>query len=241
VILTDPKVSSYYPAANPEQDTSTGRRAEIAYRFAKTRTGEIIGPPTVFVQGIASTATFGLEFEPVGETNSRWPLGGKALRVIAPTNNPQGCDGAVYPPINTSSTVVAFVTRGNCSFYEKLTVAKAQNAVGVIVAGVQSQGDEDHLIRPAADGENDEAVADVGLIYVMWFAGQLIQEVMEGSNKVWVQLSELDALEDGEWDGRGAGGFGDGVGGLDVESGPVTRSGLMIGGLPIQNLDFAVP
>ncbi len=229
MILTDPQISSYYPSPPPPRNAiNRDRPPEVAFRFARTFNEDEL--PGVFLQGTAGTATFGIKFRH-DEKNGGMKLGGPAFKVVKPENSELGCDGAIYPEQNGTAPFVALVTRGNCTFFEKTATAKANGAVGVIISGVEMA--DDFLIRPSADDEEVSAVENLGVVYVLYVAGQLVRAALEDGG-VWVQFGDLEALDDGDWEkDRGHGTEEEGV----VEG----VSGLMIGGIPIGNLDFFVP
>jgi hypothetical protein len=202
----------------------------VAFRFARRITGDE-DLPVVFVQGIAGTGTFGTKFRYNG-TGEGMKLGGPAKKVLTPENDELGCEGARYPKVNGSASFVALVTRGNCTFFEKVMVARASGAIGIIVSGA-SETDKQILIRPSADEEEHDAVKDAGVVYVLHAAGEMVRAALD-EGRVWVQFGDVDALDDGDWETD----RGDRV---EQDGRMDGRSGLMIGGLPIGNLEFADP
>lgn len=193
VIIGDEAVQEYYPSFAQKQPA---RAAEIAFRIFGGESHRA-SPGIALAAGTASTALFGLAIDGQGPANSTsLSLGGPPLPVRT-SSETLGCLGSSYPA--TSQPFVAFAARGNCTFLEKLFVARQYGAAGIVVAGINS--DEDGLIRPMADDkdEADMQVIDASLLYVSGAVGVLIQKVMNTGNEVWMQFADIEALADGNW------------------------------------------
>lgn len=138
----------------------------------------------------AHTALFG------GDPTISWRDGGhsnKLIRFAGPdplvllqpeSHNRWGCQD--YNSALSMETVL-FVERGNCSFFQKLKMAKAAGAAGVIVAS----DTEDH-INPTGDArEQDMAskeLADVALVVIPRSGAQMINELLGHAHFSGLQL-----------------------------------------------------
>lgn len=98
----------------------------------------------------------------------------EGVRLTRDPNNPLGCS-----PYNGSFAGEALlVQRGDCTFLEKLVMAKSAGASGVVIAS-----DEESGINPSAAAEVAAAgdLSDVALVALKRSAGQLVTSMLDST------------------------------------------------------------
>ncbi|WVW81609.1 hypothetical protein I302_103604 [Kwoniella bestiolae CBS 10118] len=248
VIVQDPAMRGHLPIpSTPPVDSHSP--PELLLRFisypASTAFVNIPSSGTqgqILLHAVGATATFGIDFVPIStkdsaSSSSLWRIGVRPIRLIIPpkvdNQSYQGCaiKSSEYLGINHELTdsFVLVVSRGGCTFLEKLEVAKKIGAIGVLVVGhaplaegepvpPEGQGFEEGLIRPSAEFEEshpkNQAVRDVGMIYTEWVIGEVLRRIVEEENKlVAIEILSIDAdagaraesdyhKDDSSWKGR---------------------------------------
>ncbi|KAJ7228743.1 alpha mannosidase-like protein [Mycena pura] len=190
------------PGPDPFEDTDGHRSLDIPLRFFTESSDPLLlaqtGLPDLLnlmeVLDIGYTALFGPELA-VPPTSDTQPLrmhhhGG--VPVYRDDRNILGC----LPYEEPMQDVVLLVHRGECTFLQKIVMAKSAGAAGVLVIS-----DEDVAMNPTADAQELEAagdLGDVGLIVLKPRVGQAVQEMLdytaERGGQVMLQLDPEQLL-----------------------------------------------
>nr|XP_019014344.1 uncharacterized protein I206_00426 [Kwoniella pini CBS 10737]OCF53125.1 hypothetical protein I206_00426 [Kwoniella pini CBS 10737] len=236
VIIRDPAMRDHLPiqATSPVDSASP---PELLLRFlsysssAASQNGQLLADGgQILLHAVGATATFGTDF--VSFTSSKtetgpatWGIGHKPLRLIIPPEiegRPyQGCSAMSleWLGINKTSTdpFVLMVSRGGCTFLEKLMVAEDIGAIGILVIGQApikegepipperevEGGFEEGLIRPSAEFDESHPrfrnVKKVGMIYTEWVIGEVLRKMVEGDDDkrkvLGIEILNIDAQD----------------------------------------------
>ena len=125
----------------------------------------------------AYTAFFGADLTVAPHPNQEPVRFGhhEGVRLTRDPNNPLGCS----PYDESFEGKALLVQRGDCTFLEKLVMAKSAGASGVVIAG-----DEELGINPSAAAAEVAAagdVSDVALVALKRSAGQLVTSMLDST------------------------------------------------------------
>ncbi|KAJ6599145.1 alpha mannosidase-like protein [Mycena vulgaris] len=186
--------SIFSPASDPFDGNDVPRALDLPLRFftestdplfqAQAGVPDLLNMMDVLTNGY--TALFGPELA--------LPAGGdlrlnheEGVPVYRDDSNTYGC----LPYRHPFRDVVVLVHRGECTFLEKLLMAKAAEATGVLVIS-----DEDIPLNPTADAkELAEAgdLGDVGLIVLTSQVGQVVHDMLDSTEeRGGVVMMQLD-------------------------------------------------
>lgn len=129
----------------------------------------------------ASTALFGADPTAPqsipGQAKLRFGHG-EGVRVTQEHSNPYGC----RPYTQSFENDAILVRRGECTFLEKLVLAQAAGASGVVVVS-----DEETQINPSADVSElstvDDLIGDVVIVVLRRSAGEVVSSMLNLANK----------------------------------------------------------
>ncbi len=126
---------------------------------------------------LASTAMFG--GDPAASNLPAGPIRfghGEGVRLVRDSANPYGC----LPYVRQFDGEAIVLSRGECTFLEKLTEAALAGASGVIAIN-----DENHGVNPSGDPEELDAVGtsldDVAIVVVNSQDGRLITSMLDSA------------------------------------------------------------
>lgn len=199
---------SYIPAP-PVVKKDRYDPAEVILRFAtlSDNSGLQDGSLDTFLHAGSATATFGRALSRSNRAKHSFAVGGAStLLAPPPLGNEVGC-----APHNRSrlpagpEPFALLLRRGECTFFEKMTLASQAGASAVIIVGYDhdDQVSAHGLIRPSADGEDEDgllAVEDVAMVYVTHAIGNRIEQQLRRTGEtgyVNVLLFEGDTLNPG--------------------------------------------
>ncbi|KAJ7700003.1 glycoside hydrolase family 47 protein [Mycena rosella] len=179
--------SIFSPPSDPFESDDVQRQLDLPLRFFTESTGAVFEAQTgipdllnmmdVLTNGF--TALFGPELATplgAGERPLRMHHQG-GVPVYRDDNNAYGC----LPYQQPLEDVVVLIHRGECTFLEKLLLAKDAGAAGVLVIS-----DEDVALNPTADPkELEEAgdLGDVGLLVLTSQVGQLVHDMLDSTEE----------------------------------------------------------
>jgi mannosidase alpha-like ER degradation enhancer 1 len=179
--------SIFTPPADPFDDVEVQRALDLPLRFfteatkslfeAQTGIPDLLNMMDVLTSGY--TALFGPELgvppggdQPLLRINNQ-----NGVPVSRDDRNTYGC----LPYEKTLQDAVILVHRGECTFLEKLLMARDAGSVGVLVVS-----DEDVAMNPTADPKELEAagdLGDVGLVVLPLQVGQLVHEMLDSTEE----------------------------------------------------------
>lgn len=175
------------------------RLAEVAIRLSADLPDRNYSDarPTIIWKGLGATAVFGRpitsQLDPKASLSSAL-LGVSVapLAVALPPNDRLGCSPDSYNGLGIP--FVAFPQRGECTFRDKMDVARKAGASGVIVWG---NDDDPLLLRPSDDtvseglphdGDEGGTARDIAMIYVPKQAGLAVLSAHYRGEVVHVEL-----------------------------------------------------
>ncbi|KAJ6509896.1 alpha mannosidase-like protein [Mycena vitilis] len=180
--------SSIFSPTDPFGDTTDAQRAlDLPLRFftestnpyleAQTGLPDLLNMMDVLVSG--STALFGPELG-VAVAGDEHPLrinNQSGVPVHRDDHNTYGCGPYEW----TLQDAVVLVERGECTFLQKLIMARDAGAAGVFVVS-----NEDVALNPTADPEELEVagnLGDVGLVVLSPQVGQLVHDMLDSTDE----------------------------------------------------------
>ncbi|KAF7776225.1 CAZyme family GH47 [Agaricus bisporus var. burnettii] len=187
VYINDSAIFAGPPPENLDSVTATGNRdVEIQLLLSLDLLDPMLKllPGNMDAAGLnmqltALTASFGADLSPrVGEQDKRPRMAQGKHPISVELTNKKGCSH--YKEAYEDDILV--VERGECTFMEKLLLARDAGAVGVIVLS-----DEDAAIIPTAGVDELEAsgdISDVGLLLLPKTAGTVLAELLELMGKL---------------------------------------------------------
>nr|XP_018266555.1 uncharacterized protein I303_00530 [Kwoniella dejecticola CBS 10117]OBR88713.1 hypothetical protein I303_00530 [Kwoniella dejecticola CBS 10117] len=271
VIIRDPAMRDHLPipATTPIDSTSP---PELLLRFLSysspkaaisLQSSEDDGQ--VLLHAVGATAIFGNEFIPItppelDEGPTSWRIGQKPIPLIIPPETDgkpyQGCSAMSLEWLgidhDSRDPFVLMVSRGGCTFLEKLLVAADIGATGILVIGhppikagepvsperEAEGGFEEGLIRPSAEYDESDPrfrnVKKVGMIYTEWVIGEVLKQMMQEDDKkiLGIEILNIDSPE-----GTLMPPVGSMTSSRSCEKDRTTGEGLlMVGDWPIMNL-----
>jgi hypothetical protein len=183
--------------------------AQVILRFSTLAedSGLQDGTMLPFLHAGAATATFGRALSESNRAKHSFAVGGAStLFVPPPIGNIFGCAPHNRSRLGSGPEPFALLLhRGQCTFFEKLTLAAQAGASAVVIIGLaeDDQVSARGLIRPSADGEPEDglaAVEDVALVYVTKAVGDHVERQLKQTGDagyVNVLLFEGDNLNPG--------------------------------------------
>ncbi|WWC97244.1 hypothetical protein V866_004123 [Kwoniella sp. B9012] len=281
VIVQDPAMRGHLPIpSSPPVNSASPPELTLRFISYPPSTAFISMPDSategqILLHAIGATATFGIDFVPAtgtdySSTNPAWRIGDQPVRLVIPPRIDddlyQGCSKISLESLginpDTSEPFVLMVSRGGCTFFEKLEVTKDLGAIGVLVIGYapleegeavppereyeRERGFEEGLIRPSAEYEEShpkyQYVKDVGMIYTEWVIGELLRKLVETEqNIIGIEILNIDGQNDGSTLANGseeAMNFLSSSKFLEEKNKDtlINQGYLMVGGWPIMNL-----
>ncbi|KAJ7129769.1 alpha mannosidase-like protein [Mycena epipterygia] len=176
--------SIFSPPTDPFDGADAPRPLDLPIRFFTESTNPLLeaqtGVPDLLnmmdVQAIGYTALFGPELAMSDDPPLRINHEG-GVPVYRDDTNAYGCEPYAQP----LQDVVVVVHRGECAFLEKVLMAKAAGAAGVLVIS-----DEEIALNPTADPKDLEAagdLGDVGLLVLTPQVGQLVHDMLDSTEE----------------------------------------------------------